>query len=804
MKTIARIAWSNNKKNKIRSVLIMAAIFLSTILLTVICTCANWLIRTGKANAARDYGSYYGMFRNVEPGQLDEIKRRGEFSQTGLVTDAGYLKSDGRVSFVAMDENAREFSNTVRQFIEGNYPKTENEIAAQKEFFAAAGYEDVHVGDLVQLEYRPDLKHKYEARTFSVSGICQSQPDQKAFLVLGSHAFVNAQYKAEEHSCMVPFRLGEDVQITTGNAEEVIKELAAECGIAEKNVVVNAPYLMLTLDTDMETLGVSAGIVLVVILFSVIIIYNIFQVGIAQNIREYGKIRALGAGKKQMRRLILQEGLSLAGCSIPPGILAGYLISWAGLGWMTGQTKAVAGLEPVKVRVFSLPMLLVAAGLALFTVLLALRRPMKIAGRLSPVDALRYTERTGSSEAGFRKGRTSMSVYALAAANISANKKRTVMTILTMGLSCVLFVILSNCVSNMDTAYEARNGVEYGQFQIELNYYMDDEAYPEHNLDMILKQNPLNQTLIQKIQAIDGVTEIKTRDILVAQINGKKEDVAVLDEESFTKTKKRSGSMMGELDYEQGTQQDCFYYGWLHFLEDSGYYLDQQLTAEFTNGRENTTVNGRLAGVFAYAPANFVITEGMYQRMGLTGASTGWLWADCRPEDVPEIRAQLEQLLSGLEYVGMTVYEQELDIAETSIRMMKAICYLFLIVLGLIGFMNLANTMIMNIITKKQEYGILQAVGMTNRQLNASLQLQGLLFSGGTVLVAVLGGLPAGYAVFRYARAKGIFGLNVYHIPAAEIVGMVVVIGLLQALLSFLLSRNLKKESLVDRIRYQE
>ena len=33
-------------------------------------------------------------------------------------------------------------------------------------------------------------------------------------------------------------------------------------------------------------------------------------------------------------------------------------------------------------------------------------------------------------------------------------------------------------------------------------------------------------------------------------------------------------------------------------------------------------------------------------------------------------------------------------------------------------FMNMANTMIMNITTKKQEYGVLQAVGMTNKQLN--------------------------------------------------------------------------------------
>ena len=59
---------------------------------------------------------------------------------------------------------------------------------------------------------------------------------------------------------------------------------------------------------------------------------------------------------------------------------------------------------------------------------------------------------------------------------------------------------------------------------------------------------------------------------------------------------------------------------------------------------------------------------------------------------------------------------------------MKLGCYLFIAVVGLIGFMNMANTMIMNITTKKQEYGVLQAVGMTNKQLNLCLQLQGLIY----------------------------------------------------------------------------
>lgn len=75
----------------------------------------------------------------------------------------------------------------------------------------------------------------------------------------------------------------------------------------------------------------------------------------------------------------------------------------------------------------------------------------------------------------------------------------------------------------------------------------------------------------------------------------------------------------------------------------------------------------------------------------------------------------------------MDTYHAQLQNAEVAARMMKLGCYLFIAVVGLIGFMNMANTMIMNITTKKQEYGVLQAVGMTNKQLNLCLQLQGLI-----------------------------------------------------------------------------
>ena len=180
-----------------------------------------------------------------------------------------------------------------------------------------------------------------------------------------------------------------------------------------------------------------------------------------------------------------------------------------------------------------------------------------------------------------------------------------------------------------------------------------------------------------------------------------------------------------------------------------------------------------------------------------------YLWVDCAKKDVASVEQSLNDLLSDTSHIKLNTYHAELQTAEYASRMMKLGCYLFMAIVGLIGFMNLANTMIINITTKKQEYGVLQAVGMTNKQLNLSLQIQGLIFTVGTICVALAAGLPLGYALFSYAKHNGIFGMNVYHVPLIPILVMILLVGILQIVLSCVLSSNLKKETLVERIRYQ-
>ena len=786
----------------------MTAICLTTMLLVIISTIGNGLILLQKDQAASSYGSNYGLFIAADGTQLKEVERRAEISDIGIMCTEGILKGNENGGFVSADETVRKMLPYNQEYVlkEGTYPEKAQEIAAGRAFFDAVGYHDVKVGDIVTLEYRSGMQSEYAPVEFTVSGILYDRDEytiEASYVVFGSQDFYNERVAEGDRQYNIYFTLSDSANVSMNNVAPVIKEIADSCGIDQKNVIINDLYLQWVLQPSYEMIAVCGTLILGIVLFSVVVIYNIFQVGIAQKVQEYGKIKALGATRKQMKQLIFREGILLAVPSIPLGLLFGFLIAKVSFNWLVEQGNLVSsGIKNHQVPLFSLPVMLLCIFVSFLTVALALRKPMKIVSRISPIEATRYLENAETQKKGKRNGRKNVTVFSMAMANVTGNPKRTIGTILTMGFSCVLFVIISNYVGNIDTEHEARLSVNHGQFELQLDYSAEyDERYPENNLDTILTDDPLNDSLIEEIKSIPGVTDVMTREIVSVNLNGTRFPADIVSKNDFDFM--RQDGDIGSMDYDQAVKNGDIFFGWSTWMEQDGYAPGESIAFDFENGSGTYTYQGKIAGSFVSADTYLVIPEGVYRSMNPRGTAYGYLWVDCDKKDVASVEQSLNTLISNTSHIKMDTYHAQLQSAEFASSMMKLGCYLFMAIVGLIGFMNMANTMIMNITTKKQEYGILQAVGMTNKQLNLCLQLQGLIFTVGTICVALIIGLPLGYALFSYAKHNGIFGMNIYHVPIVPIFIMIFLVGLLQIVLSLVLSSNLKKETLVERIRYQ-
>ncbi len=819
MKTITKLAASNIRKNRTRSILIALSIFLSTSLLTVIAEFGYGLVSHNHTNAGKIFGNFCGQFHSVTEGQYETITKRSEFIAVGRMAMAAEAEGEGgKLGLLWMDQQAAENMNVPDSLAEGRLPRAGHELAASKEFLESAGLSEPNLGDSVTLSIRRDLASKFMEQEFTVCGLIKSSEAsgfQKSFQGYVSEEFYVSLFPEGQRSYTVNFRLNESVEINGDIGKEVLKELGALCGIEERNVLENYSYLMWAYDPGTETVAACMGISLIVILVSVVVVYNIFQVGIVQKIQEYGKIKALGATKKQLKKLIFREGMAMAAIGIPAGLAVGSVAAVVLFGQlMSGGVKAFRDVNFVRVNVISVPVLLLVALIAWFTVWLALKKPMHLVASISPVEAVRYQENTKAGRA-VRKGKKNLTVFGMTCARLQANWKRTLATIFTMGLSCVLFVILSNITGNIDVAFEARAQVEYGQFLLDLDYSLADKAYPENNLDEIQKKNPLGKETQEKLESIPGVTKVWKRVVFPAIKGGNRMDeegvpleeggsmvsVCVLNREEFELY--GISGVLGTVDYDQVAEEDGILFGYSHFLDQYGYALGEDIKMEVkTPGGEALPFTAELVGAFGHAPSMWAITEDTWEKMDAEGEFETALWVGCEEQAKQQVEAQIRELAADMPHVQVATYGNALSQAKFQTRVMRVGTYAFIGIVGLIGFLNMANTIITGIVTRKRELGVLQAVGMSNRQLNQMLQLEGILFSAGSVAVSLAVGCPLGYALFQYAKKSGIYGMNQYHVPMLEIALMAGTVVALQGLLSYFLSRNLRKESLVERINY--
>ncbi len=108
----------------------------------------------------------------------------------------------------------------------------------------------------------------------------------------------------------------------------------------------------------------------------------------------------------------------------------GFLIAKCGFNWLVEQGNLVLtgtgsmGVQNHQVPLFSLPVMLLCIFVSFFTVALALRKPMKIVSRISPIEATRYLENAETQKKGKRSGRKNVTVFSMAMANITGNPKK--------------------------------------------------------------------------------------------------------------------------------------------------------------------------------------------------------------------------------------------------------------------------------------------------------------------------------------------------------------------------------------------
>ncbi len=127
-----------------------------------------------------------------------------------------------------------------------------------------------------------------------------------------------------------------------------------------------------------------------------------------------------------------------------------------------------------------------------------------------------------------------------------------------------------------------------------------------------------------------------------------------------------------------------------------------------------------------------------------------------------------------------------------------------MIIIAGVGVMDLVNTMINSVYSRRSELGIMQAIGLSDKQLLKMFQMEGMFYTVGTLVITLGLGNIAGYVMFLYAKENHILNIKIYNYPLIPTLILIITVILIQFMFTYAINRNFKKQSLIDRVRFSE
>lgn len=611
---------------------------------------------------------------------------------------------------------------------------------------------------------------------------------------------------------------------------------------------------------DLPTVLAIAAILVLIIFTGYLIIYNVFQISVTNDIRFYGLLKTIGTTPRQIRRIIRQQALLLSLAGIPLGLALGWLVGT----WLTpvivsqlNGIDTVASLHPA--------IFLGAALFALLTVTLSCRKPGRMAARVSPIEAVRYTEGGGGKKAVRRSGRGT-DLFAMAWANLGRSRGKTVVTVLSLSLAVVLLNLTVTFTRGFDMdKYLANFTVsdfvvaDAAHFQTANPGFHPENAVSEETLSAIAAQGGVTEggrtygetTLVQEFITEDYFRSLYGRwydaAALDAQVAAQQrtEDGLIADNaqlygmEPFALDRLRVlDGDLGKL-YEPGGRYVAAVYSesdygepymdshWaklgdtvtLRYVEE-GRYVDPA-TGEAVNPEEFSgavyratkfrDVDYQVAALVSvpnalsyryYGSDEFILNDQTFVRDSGTDSVLYYAF-----NTTDEATDAMETFLA--DYTGRVNPQFDYESKATYTAEFESFRSMFLLlggalsfIVGLVGILNFFNAILTGILTRKREFAVLQSVGMTGRQLKTMLVWEGLLYA--LAAVALSGGISLAAGPLLGSAMNSMFWFFTYRFTLAPMVWVTPVFLLLGVALPLAVYRSMAKATIVERLRVAE
>ncbi|MBM0274438.1 ABC transporter permease [Micromonospora tarensis] len=553
---------------------------------------------------------------------------------------------------------------------------------------------------------------------------------------------------------------------------------------------------------------VLLGFAGVAVLVGVFLIANAFSIVVAQRTKELALLRAIGAGRGQVRRSVLLEALIVS------------FLSWIGgfaLGLLVGRLAASAlasGDDGVPIAGFQLPIaalvvsFLVGVGVTLLSALL----PAARASRVAPVAAMRLTTQKerpskvntiigavllvagaaviGAGLAGDAiaavgggalltfvgvilvtpvliapvislVGGLTRSVPArLGRLNATRHPRRTALTAVSLMIGVMLVTIVSTVLSSLQST--ATHVVDAN---LKAELIVNSGAVSAGSVPPTI-----NPESLRRMRELPDVAAVAGYAFEPAKVNGKDDYVLSWDDVSALTKIASVQFVAGGLSTDK-----------VLLNEGTAKRLDaktgDQLTVQLGRGEERTLEVG---GVFGDTQvADGIVLPWSFASTGFRTDQPNQAYVKLR-EGAPltATKSEVVALLRDNPEVEVRTRSELIDQAGSAIGLIVAVVQVLLAVAMIIAILGVVNTLVLAVLERTNEFGMLRAIGMYRGDVRRMIMVESVVMSLFGAVLGVVLGAGLGLALVQALKSQGInqmalpWQLMLVYVVAAAVVGV--------------------------------
>lgn len=734
--------------------------------------------------------------------QIKKLQEQPETEWIGISAALGFSYQDG-ITLNVLYEDKQQIEKQERIKYIGEIPSKENEVMLPFQYSSVLDKE-IKIGDYVNL----DITGTGVSEKYIVSGIADIKHLEKDFFVWVS------EKKAEElyRDSLVPrtayIRMNTD-SYDMNILNNMGMNLSEKAGIIKESVSPIMDYCVVMSGGDMGGIYTTIfPVAIVVFVLASIIVYSIFYASVMKNVRGFGRLCTIGMSKKQIRQMVKFERNIYSICGILSGIILGGLISF------------IVNVEGFTIKNFLTASIIITI-LMFLVIKIALHKPIKIASTISPIEGSKWINASGNNYVS-RKIGNKLTAIRVGIINLRRNLKKTILTIFILSFGGILLVMVSTVAESLSSRKMAEFYMfPYGDIQIRIQSLgkttFDENIQQDRISNLQRTKNPLNKSLTSTLKNIHGVKKINTENAInlsiqyqdgtLATSGGTGGLTSVLSEEQcgiLSQAVIEGSSDYGELSKKNGillrNGTADLHVGDTVLLEGTDESGNEFKTEVPVLGIYDQNLQQEICPLSS--ESDFMVVDNTAHKLTGIEELTGIITVDYARNQEDNIKSQIEYFCNQSDQIEMYGIEESIKTRSEIFDTKTEPLYLISLILFIFGIISLVNTSLTNLIVRKREFALLEAIGMTGKQIRKVVLTEELAyFIISTLLTLVLGNI-GGILMCNYLeKTSHCVELN---LPFTISIIYIVSLVLVELIIIWRSFAKMKEESIVESISIQE